>query len=80
MCGSKGFHACVCAAKGPQGIPKHELAARLGMTNKKAFKLLAAFAKRYGMLESEQQRGRMQMKARLPLSSLPPPEAPWHSL
>ena len=69
MCVSN-LRVYVCMHAGLTGIPKHELAARLGMTNKKAFKLLAAFAKRYGMLESNEQRGRMQMKARPPLPRL----------
>ena len=49
---------------GPSGIPKHMLAKRLGMTSKKAHKMLAAFQKRYGIQETEQQQGRVQMKAR----------------
>lgn len=60
---------------GPGGIPKHMLAKRLGTTAKKAHKMLAAFQKRYGILESEQQQGRTQMKARcspaLPAVALP---------
>ena len=47
------------------------LAKRLGMTSKKAHKMLAAFQKRYGILESEQQQGRMQMKARCCLGTTP---------
>ena len=42
--------------------PSTLLASRLGMTNKRAFKLLAEFSKRYGVLETNEQQGRMQMK------------------
>ena len=55
--------SCVPALRaGPAGIPKHVLASRMGMPSKRAVKVLAEFSKRHGVLETNEQQGRMQMK------------------
>jgi hypothetical protein len=41
----------------------------MGMTNKRAGKLLLALCERMGIRETDEQQGRMQMKARIPLLS-----------
>lgn len=41
----------------------------MGMTNKRAGKLLLALCERVGIRETDEQQGRMQMKARIPLLS-----------
>ncbi|KAK9915548.1 hypothetical protein WJX75_000584 [Coccomyxa subellipsoidea] len=49
-------------AAGAEGIARHKLAARMGMTNKRAGKLLLALCERMGIRETDEQQGRMQMK------------------